>query len=557
MKKQNLRICTLSGTNEIGRNSSFIEYDDSIIVVDCGFSFPEEQLFGFDYMIPNVNYLRKNKHKIKAILITHGHLDHTGGLQFILPDLDFPPIYAGKFANALIKEKLTEVEMDKKTQLIDVHRNTQLQIGPFRVSFIGVTHSIPNSFSIFIESQGGNIFFSGDYKIDLEPANEEQSDYPKLEALKGKVDLALMESTNATRPGKSKSAQEIAKNIEDIVREQKGRVIVASFSSLVSRLYSVIQIARKTNRKVVLSGRSLVTAVRIAREQHYLDIPDDTLIPEDKAKDYSDDRILFLTTGSQGEEFAALNRISKGEHKTIKIKDGDLILMSSSEIPDNIVQISHMTDRLIKAGAQLIKNDMMSIHETGHGMIEDMEMMYKMIEPRYVMPIHGWLTLRYQNSKNFIAWGMKPENVILTEDGQTWELENSQWKKGNQVESKPILIDGLGKSTLGDIILKDRQQLAEYGILNTIVNLSAKDGRLLGKPKFVSRGFVNTQTMQDYTKTLANIVIETHKDWLDTSRKNHAKKLDTEDLKMHLEKRLSNYIYRTIERRPIIMAVVL
>ncbi|MBI4975945.1 MAG: ribonuclease J [Spirochaetes bacterium] len=550
----NLKVCVLSGADEIGRNCSFVEYRDTIIIIDCGFSFPSEQMFGYDYMIPNAGYLRKNRHKIKAVLITHGHLDHTGGLEYLLPDLGFPPVYAGRFAVALMRDRFIEKKLNRKVRLIDVDRNTGLSFGPFRASFIGVTHSIPNSFSIFIESPGGNVFFSGDYKIDEEPANELETDYARFRSLRGRVDLALMESTNAAVPGKSKSATEIAGNLEDIIRSCRKRVIVASFSSLVSRIHSVLTIARKTNRKVVLAGRSLVNAVRIAREQRYINIPDSMIVPETKVNHFPDDRVLIFVTGSQGEENAALNRISKGEHRYVKIKRGDLVLLSASEIPDNVAQIGEMTDRLIAAGADIIKSNMMDIHATGHGLIDDMKMMYDMIAPKYAMPIHGGLTLRYQNSRNFIRWGMKPEQVFLTADGQVWEYNGRNWRKTYQVEAQPILIDGMGASNLGSVVLRDRQQMAEFGMLTVLLHIGKSDGALIGTPRFVSRGFVNAQAAQHLIKDMNSIVSRTHREWLYRCRRQG--RFEQEKLIADVEYDLADHIGQTIERKPLIIVVI-
>lgn len=548
---EDLTLCTLSGTNEIGRNCSFIEYKGEIIIIDAGLSFPEQELYGIDYLIPNVQYLKKNRDRIKAILITHGHLDHTGALPYLLPDLDFPPVYAGRFANALIKEKLIEFKLDKQVKLIDVDRNTDINIGNFHIQFIGVTHSIPNAFSIFIETAGGNVFFSGDYKIDQDPANEPESDYARLKSLQGKVDLALMESTKANAPGKAKSETEIAQNISDIIKNHKGRVIVASFSSLVSRIYSVLKIAQSTNRKVYVSGRSLLMALKIASEQGYVSLPTNLIVDDKKVKDIRDDQLLILCTGSQGEKNAALSRISLGEHKSIKVKKGDLVILSSSEIPDNIVAIQHMTDRLIQQGAEIIKNDMMEVHESGHGLIEDIKLMYEMLKPKYVMPIHGWLTLRYQNKQNFVRWGMNPESILLTEDGLTWTHKNDKWNAGKIIPSKPILIDGLGVGDVGDVVIKDRQQLAEFGVLCIIMNLHNKTKQLIGKPEFFSKGFVYMKNSQELIKELTNMVNDIHKNWI--TNPSEKGRLDTNKLKSNLEYSLQKYILKKIDREPVIM----
>lgn len=550
-----LKVCTLSGTSEIGRNCNFVEYDGDIVIVDAGFSFPGAELYGIDYLVPNINYLKKNKHKIKGILITHGHLDHTGALQYILEDLGNPPIYAGAFANALIKEKLSETNLKGKAKFVDVHRNTTIKFGHLDVKFIGVTHSIPNAFSIFIESPQGNVFFSGDYKIDMDPENEPQTDYSSLKALNGRIDLALMESTNAYSEGKAKSASEIADNIEHIIEKHKGRVVVAMFSSLLSRLYSVIQIAETTNRKVFISGRSLNTALKIAREKRYIVFNESLFVDERNLKKYPDDQILFICTGSQGERYAALNRMSLGEHKNFKIKKGDLVLLSASEIPPNISQIEKMTDRLIALGADLIKNDTEAIHETGHGMKLDMKIMYDMIEPKEIIPIHGSLTMRYQNKKNFVSWGVDPDRVHLTTDGQMWGKRKDGWTRETLIESKPILIDGLGVGDIGDVVLKDRQQLAEFGMVVIILNVTSKNKKLIGRPKFVSRGFVYVKTSQELFDQIEKIVVNEHTHWQREGEKKGVH--NQKDLYHAIEKSVAKYIYEKTEREPKILPVTI
>jgi ribonuclease J len=329
-------------------------------------------------------------------------------------------------------------------------------------------------------------------------------------------------------------------------------VIVASFSSLLTRLYSLIEIAKKTNRKVVLSGRSLQQSVKIAQEQRYLDIPEGLIINERSIKKYPDKEILVLCTGSQGERYAALNRISLNEHKFIKLKAGDLIIMSSSEIPENITKIEHMTDRLIALGADLLKDTPGNkIHSTGHGYREDMKMMYEMIEPKTVMPIHGPLTFRYYNKKNFLKWGMTDDNIFLTDDGQMWIFNGKYWRRGKKIESKPILIDGLGVGDIGDIVLKDRQQLAEFGIFSVVLNLSSKNKKIIGRPRFISRGFIYMKSSGELLKDLENIVKDTHREWIETSNRKH--KFVIEDLQKVIESRLSKYIFKKTEREPIIL----
>lgn len=552
-----LQLCTLSGTSEIGRNSNFVEYADEIVMIDAGYSFPGQELYGIDYVIPNTKYLKKNKKKVKAILITHGHLDHTGALKWILPELDYPPVYAGGFAKALIEEKLKEYKMDKKVKIIGIDRKSTVNIGKyFKATFIGINHSIPDAFSIFLDTPKGNIFFSGDYKFDKNPANEPQSDYEKLRGLRGKIDLALMESTNASVPGKAPSETEIAGNLEEIIKNHNGRVIVSAFSSLITRLYSLMEIAKKTNRKVVLSGRSLETAIRIARDKRYINISDEYLIKERDIKKYPEKEILILCTGSQGERFAALNRISLNEHKYIKLKESDLIILSSSEIPENITQIERMTDRLLGFGIQLIKDsDDNKIHSTGHGNQEDMRMMVDLIQPKNIMPVHGSLTFRYFHKKNLLRWGFPEKNIFLTEDGQTWLYNGHYWNRGRKIESKPILIDGLGVGDIGDIVLKDRKQLSEFGMFAVVLNLSSKNKKIIGKPKFLSRGFIYLKGSHELLKELENVIFDVHREWSKMSQKQ--KRFEEKALVKKLERELSRVIYKKTEREPIILVAVI
>ena len=556
-KKEELKLCTLSGTTEVGRNCNFLEYKDEILIIDAGYSFPGHDMYGIDYLIPNTSYLRKNKHKVKGIVITHGHLDHTGALRYLLPDLDFPPVYAGNFAKALIEARLEEHGLLNKTEIHAVKRRTTVRVGKyFKVTFIGINHSIPDAFAIFVETPNGNVFISGDYKIDTNPANEPEADYEHLKSLRGRIDLAMMESTNASTPGKAPSETEIANNLYKVISKAEGRVIVAAFSSLLTRLYTLIEIAKKTGKKVVLSGRSLEQTILIAQKQRYLNIPQGLIIKEGEMRKYPDNKLLLLTTGSQAERYAALNRISLNEHRFIKIRKGDLVIMSSSEIPENVTKIEQMTNRLIALGVELIKDSAENkVHSTGHGYQEDMKMMFDFIQPKTVMPVHGPLTFRYFNKQNFLKWGTKEENILITDDGQTWRFNGRYWKKGKKIESKPILIDGLGVGDIGDIVLRDRKQLAEFGIFTVLLNLSSKNKRIIGRPRFISRGFIYMKKSQKILKEIENLTYDTHREWVNKSQKK--KKFITKELQKMLEFRLSKYIFKKTEREPIILVVTI
>jgi ribonuclease J len=511
-------------------------------------------MYGIDYLIPNTAYLQKKKSNIRGILITHGHQDHIGALPYVLKDLGYPTIYAGAFAAALIKEKLLEFDMLNKVKIEIVRANSVVNLGQFRARFIYVTHSIPDAYSIFIESPKGNVFISGDYKIDLDPPNEPQTDYEALKSLQGKVDLALMESTNAYRPGKAMSETEVAKTLERIITNHNGRVVVAAFGSLVTRLYSIMQIALKSGRKVVLAGRSIETAVRVAREQRYIDVPDNLFVRMTEMGKYQDNQLILLVTGSQAERYSSLDRISLNEHKNIKVKKTDLVIMSSSEIPGNVAKIERMTDRLIKQGLDLLKSNEEDVHASGHGLQEDMKMMYEMVKPKFVMPVHGSLTFRYQNKKNYISWGHPADKVLLTEDGNSWEFDGNGWRRGTNVESKPILIDGLGIGDTGDVVLKDRAKLAEYGMFVIVMNIAHQTKKLLGRPKFISRGFIYMKTSQSILKEIENIIRDTHRKWFGSQK--DSRKLDDRKLVEEVERQVNRYIRKKTEREPIILPVI-
>ncbi|KKR05510.1 MAG: RNA-metabolising metallo-beta-lactamase [candidate division WS6 bacterium GW2011_GWF2_39_15] len=550
-KDGGLTLCTLSGTNETGgRNCNYIEYNNQILVIDAGFSFPGQEMYGIDYLIPSIKELKAKRKNIKAILITHGHLDHIGAIPYIIEDLGFPPIYAGPFAIAIMKEKLIEKGLDRRVKFVEIKDTTQFKLGDFDIQYITTTHSIPDSFSIFVKSPEGSIFFSGDYKID-----EELMDIEALNSIKGKVDLALYDSTNVYREGRALPEQTAVQTTREIIQKHKGRIIVAAFASLVTRLASMIKIAQETNRKVVLSGRSLHTTMRVARYYKYIDVNDSIFITEKQIKNYPDDQIMILSTGSQGERYAALNRIALGEHLYIKGKPGDLVIMSASEVPGNEEKIGRMTDLLIRQGMDLINNAEASVHSSGHGLQEDMKILNSMLNPKYIMPIHGSLTFRYQSKKNYINWGHNPNDILLTEDGQTWTLNNSNVKRGIKVESKPILIDGLGVGDIGDIVLKDRAQLSQYGMFCVILNISQKTKQLLGRPRFISRGFVYMKTSQNLLKEIENIVVDVHRKWLQEMR--NSRKVTEQLLYDELERNIARYIRKKTEREPIILPVII
>jgi len=552
---KHLKLCTLSGTKEIGSNANFVEYGNDIVIIDYGFNFPGQDLLGIDYTIPNFNYLVKNKHRIKGILITHGHLDHTGGLAYVMEMLDYPTIYAGRYPVKLMETRFKEAKILNKVKFEVVHRNTKVQLGEFNAHFIGITHSIPNSFSIMLSSNGGNIFISGDYKMDPTPAGEQPTDIATMKSISKNIDLALMESTNPEKKGKALSDKVVRENLHEIIKQHKGRVVVGAFASYVSRLYSLVQIAQATNRKLAVAGRSLVNSTKIVRELNYMTFPENLLITEAEIAKYPDDQILFACTGSQGERYAALNRISLNEHKYFKAKPADLIILSSSEIPGNQHVIEKMTDRLLEKGITLVQSNMADVHGSGHGYQGDMKELYDVIQPRHVMPVHGSLTKRYKNKLNMLKWGATEEKTYLTTDGAIWTYfkTTDQWKQTSKIEASQILIDGLGVGDISEIVLQDRDTLSQFGMVTIVLNLSAKNKAIIGKPRFVSRGFVYVKNSKQLFNELEQIVIDRHRAWHTKAKKNH--RFEMKDLYFDIEKPVKRYIYKKTEREPLVLPV--
>lgn len=552
-----LKVSALSGTEEVGRNSNFIEVGEDIIMIDCGLAFPTGEHFGVDYIIPNTKYLQENKRKIRGILITHGHLDHIGALPYILPDLGFPTIYGSKVANDIIRARLAEFKQDKKARLVNVDESTNLKLGSFKISFIHVTHSIPGCHAIFMETPRGNVFVSGDYKMDTNPLIEEETNYAALAKLKGRVDLALMESTRAAVPGHSKTEYELKQTLGNIVRKASGRVVIASFASNISRMHIAGVIAKKLNKKVFVSGRSSLKMLELAKKDVFLKGLEKVFLPAKDMGKFADNQVIFLCTGSQGERYGALNRISLGEHPQFKAKKGDLIIRSSSDIPGNEMDIEGMTSRLLRTGADMINNREVEVHYGGHGSRDDMKRMFDLIKPKNVMPVHGHYTLRYFAKQNYLNWGLNEQNVLMTDDGAVWSSSNQgkNWKRGTGVPAKPVLVDGLGIGDIGDAVLKDREQLSEFGMVVTILNLSSKSKKLIGKPRFISRGFVYVKTSQDLFKQMEKIVRESYEAWHKASKRSG--KFEYTKLSKDLEKKLGKLIYKKTEREPMLLTHIL
>ena len=492
MKKQKnenkagkLKVIPLGGMEQIGMNIAAIEYEDSIIVVDCGLAFPTDDMLGIDLVIPDVTYLKQNISKVKGFVITHGHEDHIGALPYILQQVNVP-VYGTKLTIGLINNKLKEHNMLKNTKRKVVKHGQSINLGCFRVEFIKVNHSIVDACALAIFSPAGILLHTGDFKIDYTPVFGEPADLQRLAELGKKGVLAMLcESTNATKPGFTMSERTVGKTFDTIFNEHRNnRILVATFASNVDRVRQIINSAHKYGRKVVIEGRSMVNVIGTATELGYIKIPEGTLIDIDQLKNYKPEQTVLITTGSQGEAMAALSRMASGLHKKVSIRPKDVVILSSHPIPGNEKAVAHVINELSMKGAEVIHED---THVSGHACQEEIKLMYSLVKPKYAIPIHGEYHHRMANKNIALEMGIPKENIIMMNSGDVVELSEDSWHNAGRVQAGSILVDGLGVGDVGNIVLRDRQNLAQNGIIIIVLTLEKYSGQLLAGPDIVSR----------------------------------------------------------------------
>lgn len=553
MKKQDsnakVKIIPLGGMEQIGMNITAFECEDSIIIVDCGLAFPTDDMLGIDLVIPDVSYLKQNIDKVKGFLITHGHEDHIGALPYILRDINVP-VYGTKLTIALIENKLKEHNLLKNTKRKVIKHGQSVNLGCFRIEFIKTNHSIADASALAIFSPAGVILHTGDFKIDYTPVFGEPADLERFAELGKKGVLALMcDSTNAIRPGFTPSEKTVGKTFDNIFADHKNnRIIVATFASNVDRVQQVINSAAKYDRKVVVEGRSMVNVIGTASELGYINIPDGTLIEIDQLKNYPDEQTVLITTGSQGESMAALSRMASSTHKKISIKPSDVIILSSHPIPGNEKAVSKVINELSMKGAEVISDD---THVSGHACQEEIKLMYALVRPKYAIPVHG----EYRHimaQKNLVqAMGTPKENVIVMSSGDVVELGQESWKIVDHVQAGGILVDGLGVGDVGNIVLRDRQNLAQNGIIVVVLTLEKYSNQLLAGPDIVSRGFVYVRESEDLMEEARNIVNEAVSDCLDRHVNDWGK------IKNVIRDSLSDFLWKRMKRNPMILPIIM
>jgi len=500
-KNNPVLVYALGGLNEVGKNSYCIENDDNLILIDAGVRFPGEELPGVDYVIPDYTHLKNKGRKFKALLITHGHEDHIGGIPFLLKSISVPIIYAPRLAAALIRKKLGEFRIRENVSVIEYDKDSILKIGNFVVSFFTVTHSIPDSFGIVVDTPQGKIVTTGDFKIDLTPIGAEM-ELGKIAALgNGHIDLLMSDSTNAERDGYTPSEKNVLSSINEIFQSAPGRLIVSTFASNISRIQQIVQVAAERNKKVAIVGRSMEHVVSTSREFGYIKIPDSTLVSLEDLKNYKPEEIVILCTGSQGEPMAALSRIAKGDHPDIRIYPGDTVVFSSSPIPGNANSINKVVNSLTRSGANVLTNSILSeIHASGHPSKIELSMMLKLMKPKYFMPVHGEYRMLKQHRDLAITLGIPSDRIFVLDNGQSIQLLDHVVTRGEDFHSGNINIDGFDLNSLSDAVLIDRKILAADGMVSVLIVLDSSTSTILNEPHIYTKGFakhINNQMLRD------------------------------------------------------------
>lgn len=548
---QKLKMISLGGLNEIGKNLYVYEYGGEIIVVECGIAFPDDEMLGVDLVIPDISYLIKHKNRIRGIIITHGHEDHIGALPYVLREIN-APVYATKLTVGILTNKLEEHNLLSKTKLKVVSAGDKIKLGSFEVEFINVNHSIADAVALAITTPLGVVIHTGDFKLDTTPIQGEMMDITRLGELGKQGVLALFsESTNIERPGFSVSESRVGKSLEALFKDCSQRILVTTFASNVDRVQQVITFAWKYGRKVAISGRSMENIMGVAKNLGYLDIPADILVDINSIDKYPKNKICIITTGSQGEAMSALYRIAISGHKKIEIMPGDRVIISASPIPGNEKTVSRVINELFKKGAEVIYEKLAEIHASGHAHQEELRLMLALTKPKYFVPIHGEYRHLKAHAEMAKTMGVNPKNVFISDIGRVFEISEKGARLAGTVPSGKILVDGLGIGDVGSVVLRDRKHLAQDGLITVVVTLNGETGQLIAGPDIVTRGFIYVREAEDIMDELKVLATEA------ITANTNGGRIDWATIKNVIKSKLSNYLYQKTKRNPMILPIIM
>lgn len=546
-----LKIISLGGLNEIGKNMTVYEYGDDMIVVDCGIGFPDDDMYGVDMVIPDITYLEKNKGRIRGIFLTHGHEDHIGSVPYVLREINVP-VYATGLTAGLLEIKLAEHGLKDKTKLIKVKAGETIKAGCFKVELIHVNHSIADAVAFAIRTPVGLVIHTGDFKIDTTPIDDEMIDLARFGELGKKGVLALlMDSTNVERPGYSCSEKKVGESFDNLFKDCDRRIIVTTFASNVHRIQQVINSAAKYGRKVGVTGRSMENIMKVATELGYMDIPKGTVVEMAQLKNVPKNKAVIISTGSQGEEMSALYRMAFSGHKQVEITAEDRVIISASAIPGNEKTVSRVINELFYKGAEVIYDKLSDLHVSGHAYQEELKMMLALIKPKFFIPVHGEHRHLRTSAKLAQMMGIQPKNIVISDIGKVIELSSRSAKLNGTVPAGKILVDGTGIGDVGSVVLRDRKHLAQDGMLVVVTSLSSQDGSLISGPDIITRGFVYVKESEELIKELKNVAISALECCEDRGI------TDWATIKSTMRGKLSDYLFKKTKRNPMIIPVIM
>ena len=550
-KKPSVKIIPLGGIEEIGKNITVFEYENDIIVVDCGLEFPTDDMLGIDLVIPDVSYLVKNKDKVRGMVITHGHEDHIGSIPYVLQQINMP-IYATKLTCGLIKGKLEEHHLLRSTKLVEVEQGQIIKLGKFSVEFIASCHSIPDSVMLAITTPAGTILHTGDFKVDYTPIDGKQMDLGRIAELGNRGILALMsDSTNAERKGFTMSESSVGEVFDKLFMNCSKRIVVATFASNVHRVQQIVDSAIKYGRKIAVCGRSMINMIETAMEIGYIDAPKDTFIDIDLIKNYNDEQLVIITTGSQGETMSALTRMAAGEHKKVTITPNDLVIISANAIPGNEKLVSKVIDDLMKIGAEVVYSALADVHVSGHACQEEQKLILSLARPKYFIPVHGEYRQLMAHAETAKKLGIPAQNIFITHNGRTLELSEDEAKFTTSVPSGKVLVDGLGVGDVGNIVLRDRQHLSQDGLIVIVLTMDSSTGEIVSGPDVISRGFVYVRESENLMDDVKNVI----KQEVASFERRHI--TDWTTIKSTLKDDLRDYIFQRTKRDPMILPIIM